>query len=1084
MYLRGFTGFGASGALTQARSDRFTVSGTFRDMADFCVLVLYDADNQFEHYTVRHLPDFDVTGLHLSFDVTYSGLQPIDSARYSWIDWSQMDLVTVDRATGTDLANPPKIRLWDYASLVNGDYSVAQASCTFRVPGACKVGDSVTLFINNVAFSFKSVGGESADDIAADLAQQINRRDWSDYQDSNAAVIASTSPGGVLTLKNARTGHVAVSGTEVTWLDGIKFPGIAVGSDLYLSGDRYAVASVDSPTRLTLATAPTVSGPSFTYLAGYGGVDGNSITAYVLVDPANQSLSVDQTDLPFRGGKSDGVTWHIDLDFDALGVNSIRQAWFTFAPQLTTGSDYEDTDWFAKFANWSVTGPDSSLLLSCAGPGSVRVGNGNVDSCQYAGSGWQLVPANNYHHGFARRTVNGGDSVTVSYDCPSVHDLYIGTSLQATSGHIEAIVDNASQTSLNANLPISGEVVARRLLYRGVAPGRHSVKLTFADHSNLGTSFLFDFLEAAVPGAPPDAVITYDNVSPALDYDTDATYKVSPQRLLWHLDKLGFRGQLNHYVGVFWWNQRRRTDSIWKSDKVTFSGQWVAGDTPTLAFDGTVSLRKTVTALDTVETIAAHFVHYINSGSIIVRAVKTGVGEVMIYTRTPNWKINSFSVASNSTSGIITVQGYRWNQASNTSELDSEGIRSYGRDGSWQVDPTSAFPLNVGARDWHNDFFAAVKAQALEVTVAFSMELVNPPTDDNTIATAWRARYYDGTPVETDTGFASLKSSQCAPVPNLTAYQSSVYAVIAGMQTAAGLTPWLQFGEFLWWFFSSLSQPVGYCSYTDPISIGLAAPHGMVSGDRVVISGVRGCPAANGTWPITVTDSTHFTIPVPADGAWELGTGIVRGGSMALYDSVTVSRAQSALGRPLYKFTCQDDDPAVNEGADANLLAAQLKEHVDGIRNSVLAQYPNARFEVLFPNDVNNPVCHCGPDVQYPQGGRLNAALNLPAAWKTKETSGLDRFKVEALSWGATYLNLTLAESAITLALTPPFSWPAADVAYLVPWFNGTCPWRHEYFTASTRGLGLINLWAYDHLALMSWPVPFPPPVRKAFRKI
>ncbi len=95
----------------------------------------------------------------------------------------------------------------------------------------------------------------------------------------------------------------------------------------------------------------------------------------------------------------------------------------------------------------------------------------------------------------------------------------------------------------------------------------------------------------------------------------------------------------------------------------------------------------------------------------------------------------------------------------------------------------------------------------------------------------------------------------------------------------------------------------------------------------------------------------------------------------------------------------------------------------------------------------------------------------------------MDRFKVEALSWGAQYLNLTLAEQAISLALTAPFSWQSADVAYLVPWFNGTCPWRHEYHSASTLGLGLVNFWAYDHLALMSWPMPIVPPIRRSFRK-
>jgi hypothetical protein len=203
---------------------------------------------------------------------------------------------------------------------------------------------------------------------------------------------------------------------------------------------------------------------------------------------------------------------------------------------------------------------------------------------------------------------------------------------------------------------------------------------------------------------------------------------------------------------------------------------------------------------------------------------------------------------------------------------------------------------------------------------------------------------------------------------------------------------------------------------------------------------------------------------------------------MAYYDVITSAAAQRSLGRPLFKFTCQDDDPTVNGGADAKFLAAQLKAQVDAIRTEVLAYYPDAKFEVLYPNDVNNPVCYLGENVQYPQGGRLNAAVNLPSEWKTKAGSGLDRFKVEALSWGAQYLNLDLAEQAINFASTPNLSWDVSDVAYLVPWFNGTCPWPYEFHTACARGLAVINFWAYDHLSLMSWPLPFPAPTRRSFR--
>ena len=1102
MYLRGFTGFGAAAALCQTSPTGFTVCGVFRDMADFCVLVLYDADNSFEHYSLRYLPDFDLSGVTLTFDLTYQGLQPIDSAKYSWIDWSQMDVINVDRVTGADLVNdsanasahPSRVRLWDYATLQGGDFSVAQGTYQILAPGGCTVYDRLTLFVNNVEFDFVASGGESAEYVAQTFASRLNSQDWSTYSDSAVSVLASSDGAGNLTLKNARTGHVSVSGTAVQWLDGIKFPGIAPGSTIYLGGSPHIVDTVQSPTSLTL----TASGPMslhLVYLAECGGIDGNGITTYMVVRPANETLNVAQSVMPLSGGNSDNVTWHINLDFSALSIDYLRQAWLTFAPQLTTAAAYSSSEWTATFSNWSVKSIKDNMKFLCAGPGSVRIGNDETTACTYTGSGWSIVSANNYWHGFGRQTTNPGDAVTVTYTCASVHNLNLGSSLDANRGIISVTLDGDEPTTQNLYLDFYSEVVTRRVLRAAVPAGTHKLTLTLTGPApnDAAKQFLFDFIEASVPGDFPDALVVYGNVSPALDFDTDATYKVSPQRLLWHLNKLGFAGQINEYVGVFWWNERKRVNSIWNSVVITFSGAWAPGDIVTLSFDSAAELQgapvpllnKTVTSWDTSDTIANHFVFYINAGSIITRAEKTGSGQLTIYTRTPNWKVSAFSAVTTSQAGLLQAKNFVYTQASNTTALSNSGVAlDYGADGAWQVDTSAANPLNYPVRQWHSDFFAGAKSQGLQVTTSFSMELVNPPTDDETVANAWCARFYDGTPVQTDTGFANLSSTQCAPVSNLTAFQGAAFTAMAALQTGAGLTPWLQFGEFLWWFFSSVSQPIGYCSFSNPISIGLANPHGMQSGDRVVISGVLGCTAANGTFPITVTDATHFTLPASADGQWIAGTGVVRGGSMAFYDAVTSAAAQTALGRGLYKFTCQDDDPTINGGADTEFLAVQLKAHVDGIRSAVLAEYPSAQFEILFPNDVNNPVCYSGPHVQYPQGGRLNAAVNLPSAWRTKVGSGLDRFKVEALSWGAQYLNLDLAEQAINLAISLPFSWQTADVAYLVPWFNGTCPWKHEFHSASTRGIGLINFWAYDHLALMSWPLPFTPPVRRAFRKV
>jgi hypothetical protein len=132
------------------------------------------------------------------------------------------------------------------------------------------------------------------------------------------------------------------------------------------------------------------------------------------------------------------------------------------------------------------------------------------------------------------------------------------------------------------------------------------------------------------------------------------------------------------------------------------------------------------------------------------------------------------------------------------------------------------------------------------------------------------------------------------------------------------------------------------------------------------------------------------------------------------------------------------------------------------------------KFELLWPYDVNFATCYYTPDVPYPQGGRLNRAVNLPSQYLAQSGSGLDRLKMEALSWGSTYRNFTNAQAAIAFPLTAPGSWPVSATACLVPWFNGGCPWPMEYVCALTQSIPVIGFWAVDHFCLFSWPLPLP----------
>jgi hypothetical protein len=235
------------------------------------------------------------------------------------------------------------------------------------------------------------------------------------------------------------------------------------------------------------------------------------------------------------------------------------------------------------------------------------------------------------------------------------------------------------------------------------------------------------------------------------------------------------------------------------------------------------------------------------------------------------------------------------------------------------------------------------------------------------------------------------------------AFQGEVCRELATLQSAAGLQPWIQFGEFLWWFFD---------------------------------------------WYPT------------ADGNHHAG--------MAFYDAWTTAQAATALGRPLAYFDTINSDPSVNGYADANFLRERIKQHADAVRAVVLAAAPATQFELLYPYDVNYPVTN-----MFGIGGVLNNYVNFPAEFASQASSGLNRIKMESLSFGDQEHNFEKQKVSITFPFTPPQTWSRDAVAYLIAIDKGACAWQCEYLYANGL-VAQVNFWAFDHFVLLSWPLPLP----------
>lgn len=983
--LRGFDHLGASAAVHNATPSGFTVSGTFRDPADFAVVVLYDADNFYEHPRLKYLPDFDFSGLTLQFDVRYEGLMPLNSRKYPTIDWPYLDVE--DRFGQTS-----QIRLSDHAEVI--DMPDAPACGEFHIEGADVQGfDRLTIWYQNLAFDYIVPGspyalfdfvagnpgaqhtvvagtraygyeeqpGDSAAQIVAALADRVNGVTGGNPADPNVAATATGSQLRIQTkLGDGSTIDVTCTGYPTVTLSNVSATTVCREMANMINGVDYAV--VQSPYGLRA----TATGTTLRIETVEGGYDANFITLYAV--SKNDTLKTAEEKVALRGGASTAVL-RVTLNFDALNATDVRTMWLTFAPRLAGVKDDgtlegEPGEWRAEFSNWTVTGPAATRRLRVAGPESVRV-NSSSPSCVYAGS-W-TDESGFYNGNFARRAAASGSQVTVRYYCGREHELWLGSALWSGAGQVAMTLDGAPLESVNLRLERFEPVVTRRRVAASVPAGEHVV--TF---QTISGSFVFDFVEAAVPGDVPSSVAARANASPALDYSTDHTYKLPPARILWMFDKLGYRGPVNEYIGVFWWNERKSSGGHNPSRRLQFSGEFKAGDQVILTIGGQ-ACGKTVFPHESREVIVKHFMYLINATYVGIWA-KADDDMLELHARSSTHAYE-YDIE-------ISVESV----AGSTGAVSGAGRLDGGSMGEWVIDVDAQRALNRGASAWHGDFYAQCAARGFSVTTAVSMELVNPPAP-------FAAVFADGSPVVTSVGFADLHSTHCAFRGDMLAYQKRVFEELAELQSMAGATPSLQCGEYSWWYFSN-------------------------------------------------------------------------GSGMAYYDDETAAQAQLALGRPLHVFAEPDDNPAVNGGADALFLRNRLRDYVSALMAHVRGRFPNARFEVLFPYDVNHP-CPRGVNNL---GGRMNRYVNLPAEWESASTAGFNVFKLEALDFGAWSRDIDLTRECQEFAVS--LGWPRNKLRMMTPVFRAGYPWHKEAENALTLGYNAVNLWAFDHVCLfgLEWP--------------
>jgi hypothetical protein len=181
---------------------------------------------------------------------------------------------------------------------------------------------------------------------------------------------------------------------------------------------------------------------------------------------------------------------------------------------------------------------------------------------------------------------------------------------------------------------------------------------------------------------------------------------------------------------------------------------------------------------------------------------------------------------------------------------------------------------------------------------------------------------------------------------------------------------------------------------------------------------------------------------------------------MPYYDDYTKAAFQSQYGRAI--DTISDETAPVSSCPDE---AAFLPTLVGSFTNQVMAyvrqSFPNCRFEVLYPLDVN--------------ATPLDQAVNYPgAAWTPQ---ALDCLKTESFGYtGGRDLDKCLA----SILLPQSRGFAPHQSAHLIGISDPVSPWLKEMRLAKAAGVGSVVLFALDQFCLIGYSAPLPGSARRS----
>ncbi len=173
---------------------------------------------------------------------------------------------------------------------------------------------------------------------------------------------------------------------------------------------------------------------------------------------------------------------------------------------------------------------------------------------------------------------------------------------------------------------------------------------------------------------------------------------------------------------------------------------------------------------------------------------------------------------------------------------------------------------------------------------------------------------------------------------------------------------------------------------------------------------------------------------------------------MPFYDAYTTSTFQSTYGRAMATIPNQYAAPA-SLTQECAFLPGLIGTFTQTIRAFVRQTHANARFEVLYPPDVNNTA--------------LNQLVNFPKSDWTP--ANLNCLKTENFTYTGDR-DLNAAGQSIQLPLQLGF--PVSQSSHLVGISDPTTPWQKEQRMALGASLESVVLFALDQFCLIGYSLP------------